>query len=54
MFYPVKKRPKIPIFSTLIDNDILRDFEGKITAWYMEFFKELLYLRKALLLQYNI
>ena len=38
-FYSVKKRLKIPIFSTFVNNEILRNFEGKITAWYMKFKK---------------
>ena len=28
-FYSVKNRQKIPIFSTFINNEILRNFEGK-------------------------
>ena len=28
-FYSVKNHPKIPIFSTFINNEILRNFEGK-------------------------
>ena len=29
IFHSVKNRPKIPIFSTFINNEILRNFEGK-------------------------
>ena len=31
--------PKIPIFSTFINSQILRNFKEKITAWYMKFLK---------------
>ena len=29
--------PKIPIFSTFINNQILETLKEKITAWYMKF-----------------
>ena len=49
-----QNRPKIPIFSTFINNQILRNFKGKNHGLVHEILEELLYLRKVLLLQYNI
>ena len=49
-FYSVKKRPKIPIFSTFINNEILRNFEGKNHGLVHGILEELLKLSKALLL----
>ena len=49
-FYSVKKRPKIPIVSTFVNNEILQNFEGENHSLVHRTFEELLYLRKALLL----
>ena len=49
-FYSVKNRPKIPIFSTFINNEILRKFEGKNHGLVQGILEELLYLSKAVLL----
>ena len=38
-FYSVKNRPKIPIFSTFINNEILRNFEGKKSPFGTENFR---------------
>ena len=46
----IKKRPKIPIFNTFINNEILQNFEGKNHGLVHGILEELLYLRKALLL----
>ena len=46
----VKSRPKIPIFSTFINNEILQNFEGKNHGLVQGILEELLNLRKALLL----
>ena len=45
-FYSVKNRPKIPIFSTFINNEILRNFEGKNHGLVHGILEELLYLSK--------
>ena len=50
----VKNRPKIPIFSTFIKNEILGNFKGKNHGLVHEILEESLYLSKALLLWYNI
>ena len=44
------KRPKIPILSTFIDNEILRNFKGKNHGFVHGILEELLNLSKALLL----
>ena len=49
-FYAVENPPKIPIFSTFINNEILRNFEGKNHGFVHGILEELLYLSKALLL----
>ena len=49
-----QNRPKIPIFSTFINNQILRNFKGKNHGLVHEILEESLYLSKALLLWYNI
>ena len=46
-FYSVKNRPKIPIFSTFINNEILRNFEWKNHCLVHGILEEFLYLRKA-------
>ena len=42
IFYSAKKRPKIPIFSTLINNENLRNFEGKNHGLVHQILEELL------------
>ena len=49
-FYSVKNRPKIPIFNTFINNEILRNFDEKNHRLVQRILEELLYLSKALLL----
>ena len=49
-FHSVKNRPKIPIFSTFIRNEILGNFKGKNHGLVHGILEELLYLSKALLL----
>ena len=50
MIYSVKKRLKIPIFSTFINNEILRSFERKNHGLVRGILEELLKLSEALLL----
>ena len=36
-FTRLKNARRFPSFGTFINNEMLQNFEGKITAWYMEF-----------------
>ena len=45
-FHSVKNRPKIPIFSTFIRNEILGNFKGKNHGLVHGILEELLYLSK--------
>ena len=42
-----QNRPKIPIFSTFINNQILRNFKGKNHGLVHEILEESLYLRNS-------